>query len=98
MAGLADFRQQHPEYNDMNDRSLADALHAKFYSDMPKTDFDAKMGLSQPPPAPAQPASAAPQPTRLQKFGDELQGIRQSFYDIPQSIAELGARGTDAIG
>lgn len=52
MAGLADFRKQHPEYNDMDDRSLADALHSKFYSDVPKADFDAKMGLSVAPPVP----------------------------------------------
>lgn len=45
MAGLADFRKQHPEYNDMSDNALGDALHAKFYSDMPKKQFDAKMGL-----------------------------------------------------
>lgn len=48
MAGLADFRQQHPEYNDMSDQDLADALHRKFYSDMPQDQFYAKMGINQP--------------------------------------------------
>jgi hypothetical protein len=46
MAGLQDFRSQHPEYNDMPDKELADSLHAKFYSDMPKDQFDKKMGMS----------------------------------------------------
>jgi hypothetical protein len=47
MAGLKDFRSQHPEYNDMPDKELADSLHAKFYSDIPKNQFDKKMGVSQ---------------------------------------------------
>lgn len=46
MGKLADFRKEHPEYNDMNDAALGDALHRKFYSDMPKADFDQKMGIA----------------------------------------------------
>jgi hypothetical protein len=46
MAGLQDFRKQHPEYDDMSDSALADALHSKFYADMPRAQFDEKMGLS----------------------------------------------------
>lgn len=48
MAGLAEFRAQHPQYNDLSDNDLADKLHAKFYSDMPKADYYAKMGLQAP--------------------------------------------------
>lgn len=43
MAGLADFRAQNPEYNDLPDNVLADKLYQKFYSDMPRADFNAKM-------------------------------------------------------
>lgn len=46
MAGLQDFRKQHPEYNDMSDSALADSLYAKFYSDMPRDKFNEKMGVS----------------------------------------------------
>lgn len=46
MAGLADFRAQHPEYNDMSDTALADALYRKFYSDMPREQFDQRMGVA----------------------------------------------------
>lgn len=53
MAGLADFRAQHPEYNDMSDTALADALYRKFYSDMPRADFDAKIGVAAPQPDPS---------------------------------------------
>jgi len=48
---IKEFRQKHPEYNDMSDRALADALHSKHYSDIPKDQFDAKFlgaaGLQQ---------------------------------------------------
>lgn len=48
MAGLAEFRAQHPQYDDLSDNDLADKLHAKFYSDMPKADYYARMGLQAP--------------------------------------------------
>lgn len=46
MPTLAEIRQQYPQYNDMPDTALADALHKKFYGDMPRADFDAKIGLA----------------------------------------------------
>lgn len=45
MPTIAEFRQQHPEYHDMEDVELADALHQKFYSDIPKADFDKTLGI-----------------------------------------------------
>ncbi len=45
MATLADIRHQYPQYNDMSDSQLADAMHAKFYSDMPKDQFYGKIGM-----------------------------------------------------
>jgi hypothetical protein len=46
MASIAEIRAQYPQYNDMSDQQIADALHAKFYSDMPRQEFDAKIGLT----------------------------------------------------
>jgi hypothetical protein len=59
MASLQDIRSQYPQYNSMSDQELADKLHAKYYSDMPKTDFYSKVGLNanNAPAAPAQPPS-----------------------------------------
>lgn len=48
MPTIAEIRQQYPQYNDMSDTQLADALHSKFYSDMPRADFDKKIGLKAP--------------------------------------------------
>jgi hypothetical protein len=43
---LDEIRAQNPEYDDMPDDALADALHRKFYSDMPRAEFNAKVGLA----------------------------------------------------
>lgn len=45
MATIAEVRAQYPQYADMPDAALADALHKKFYADIPKADFDTKIGL-----------------------------------------------------
>ena len=45
MATLAEIRAQYPQYADMPDTALADALHRKFYADIPRADFDVKIGL-----------------------------------------------------
>jgi hypothetical protein len=46
MATIAEIRQQYPQYADVPDVQLADALHSKFYSDMPKGDFYKSINLS----------------------------------------------------
>ena len=45
MATLVEFRAKNPEYNDMPDVALADALHSKFYADIPKPQFYKQLGL-----------------------------------------------------
>lgn len=48
MATIAEIRQQYPQYNDISDQQLADKMYAAHYSDMPRQDFDAKVGLRAP--------------------------------------------------
>lgn len=58
---LQGIRATHPEYNDLSDAQLADGLYKKFYSDMPRSDFDAKIGLQTvAPQAPTPPAAQVP--------------------------------------
>lgn len=45
MATLAEIRQQYPQYSDMSDQQLADGLYRTHYSDMPRADFDRRVGL-----------------------------------------------------
>jgi len=61
MASLAEVRSQYPQYNDMPDVALADALHQKFYADIPKDQFYKQIGLTATPMvAPQQMASQIP--------------------------------------
>lgn len=47
MANIAEIRQKFPQYQDLSDQQLADALYGKFYSDMPKDEFEKKIGLAR---------------------------------------------------
>lgn len=69
MATIAQIRQQYPDYSDLSDTQLADALHAKFYSDMPKDVFYAQVGLRAAAPAPVAPAPAPEVGTMERMFG-----------------------------
>jgi hypothetical protein len=60
MPTIAEVRQKFPQYQDMPDAALADALHRKFYADMPRADFDAKIGLAPPTQGPTEPPPSAP--------------------------------------
>lgn len=45
---LKDFRAQFPQYGDMSDQQLADNLYEKHYSDMPRDEFENRIGLATP--------------------------------------------------
>lgn len=60
MPTISEIRQQYPQYQDMSDDQLADALHRKFYADMPRDQFNAKIGYA------AQAPALDPQTERLQ--------------------------------
>jgi len=47
MPSFDEVRAQYPQYNDIPDIQLADALHQKFYADIPKQDFYQKVGLAK---------------------------------------------------
>jgi len=57
MATIAEIRQKYPQYEDLSDQQLADALYTKSYADMPRADFDAKIGLTATPPGGLTPGS-----------------------------------------
>lgn len=94
MATIAEIREKYPQYSDMPDAALADALHSKFYSDMPKTDFYAKIGLSAPTDG-KQYGSAVPSATPT--YPDAIPDNR-SFRDIVGGIVETPlALGTGIV-
>jgi hypothetical protein len=70
---LAKFRLQYPQYNDLSDAALADALYRKFYSDMPRVEFDKRVGLA---PDDADAKSV---------ISGESHGVKWRFSDTPPS-------------
>lgn len=43
---LKDVREKYPQYDDKSDEELADAIHTKYYADLPKEKIYEKLGLS----------------------------------------------------
>ena len=48
MPTLAEIRAQYPQYSDIDDSTLLDRMHRKFYADMPRDEFDKRLGVVQP--------------------------------------------------
>ena len=48
MDSLAEIRAKYPQYADIPDEKLVNSLHTKFYSDMPKAEFEAKLIAKKP--------------------------------------------------
>jgi hypothetical protein len=79
MATIAEVREKYPQYADMPDAALADALHSKFYADMPKTDFYTKVGLT--------PSEGMPKPrTAKQDATEAIKNAKtaREVFDISQ--------------
>jgi hypothetical protein len=69
---IKEFRQRYPEYNDIDDVSLARKLHAKDYSDMPFDTFAQRFGVS----AGADPASQPNSGMRYPPTPDQISQLR----------------------
>ena len=81
MATLAEFRTQNPQYNDMPDAALADALHSKYYSDVPRGEFFKQVGVTSAQiPGAENVTSLPPKPVSMQ---DRVMG----FVETPAIMA-----------
>lgn len=98
MATIAEIRAKYPQYADMPDAALAEALHKKFYADMPKDEFNAKIGLK--PSTPATPQ--APIQTGVPEWGRKnptLYGIAGAAREVLGPVVEgLGMAGGGIVG
>jgi len=89
MTTLAEVRSQYPQYSDMPDAALADALHQKFYADIPKDQFYKQVGLAANPAQvanqiPGQTSSSvAPPPITMQ---DRIMGAIETPAIIAGSV------------
>lgn len=84
MPTIAEVREKFPQYQDMSDTDLAGALHQKFYSDLPRDQFDAKIGLD---PTPAKPADKG----MLHAAGHGL--LQGASFNLSDEIAGAHAAG-----
>lgn len=93
MATIAEIRSQYPQYKDMSDKALADALYTKFYSDLPRADFDTKVGLT---------AERANVGAEIPKWGKENPRLYEAAVKARQlagpSVEMLGAAGGATLG
>lgn len=85
MASIDELRTKYPQYKDMSDQEFADKFYAKYYSDMPRDQFDAKMGL-------------APQPTFLSKEYNKPISIKEAIVGAPGRLVKGVSNLTDAVG
>jgi hypothetical protein len=93
MATIAEIRSQYPQYQDMSDKALADALYTKFYSDLPRADFDTKVGLT---------AERANVGAEIPKWGKENPRLYEAAVKARQlagpTAEMLGMAGGAALG
>lgn len=89
MATLVEFRAQNPEYNDMPDLALADALHSKYYADIPRGKFFEQLGVTsaQIPGAEAT-TSLPPKPVTMQ---DRIMGAIETPAIIAGQVGQMVA-------
>jgi beta-phosphoglucomutase-like phosphatase (HAD superfamily) len=93
MATLSDIRAKYPEYNYLSDPELADALHKKFYADVPRADFDKRVGLQ----AATEPVSAGEMVSDVAKSaGIGLVQGGLGLATLPGNIEALGRAGINA--
>ncbi len=57
---IKEFRKSFPEYDDFSDQQLAEKLHEKYFSNLEREDFYARIGLNAQKATPAPPANKTP--------------------------------------
>lgn len=83
---IAEIRQRFPQYRDMSDAQLGDALHARFYADMPKDQFLAQIGVRE------QPAEPKPDPTK------GMNALQLFLAGSGKAVADLGRGAGQMVG
>ena len=87
---IQEVRQKYPQYSDLSDKQLVDALHSKYYSDIPKNDFYNQVGLT------AKDDVALKQlETGLQE--ETRQQRRKKAADVLRSVATGAVRGISGV-
>lgn len=80
---IKQIREKYPEYGDISDTELVDALHAKHYADIPKEEFYSKVGLNT--------------QSSISKAVGNAGGGAQAVLDMVGSIPGFIGAGTAAL-
>ena len=82
MPTITEVRAQYPQYADMPDAALADALYKKFYSDLPRAQFDSKLGIK--------PIATSETPYQRKSLAELIPGNERNFAkpEAPLSTSE----------
>lgn len=94
---IQEIRQKYPQYSDLSDDQLGQALHAKFYADMPYEQFATRVGLSVQQQAPQESPSMLSQVGR--QLGLTARAPVAAALSIPAAVGDLvtGGRSTPAV-
>lgn len=98
MATIAEIRAKYPQYSDMSDAALADALHKKFYADMPRADFDARVGLKAAAPPDAIPTRRELALREFRQFTAPIAGFSSGVGNVMFGGQELLGMGLKKLG
>ena len=80
-------RAQYPQYNDLSDQQLAEAIHQKYYSDLPFDEFSAKVGYSVAPSTADQEKVTSTSQRVMRGMRDPANGLAQMLFNsVPDSI------------
>ena len=99
MTALQDFREQYPQYSDIDDEQLGEALYKRYYSDMDPKEYRSTIGLpDNTPPAPPPEPSIIDRITTLfdedeKKPANALTGKSTGKHLITDSPAPGSRRG-----
>lgn len=80
---IGEIRAKYPQYSDLSDGHLADALHSKNYADMPKDEFYSKIGFDMP---------------EQQEPTQEVGGAKEAFGMGLAGAVPYGQRITSGLG
>jgi hypothetical protein len=87
---IQEVRQKYPQYADLSDKQLVDALHSKYYADIPKNDFYNQVGLTA-----KEDVALEQLETGLQE--EVRQQRRQKASDVLRSVATGAVRGVSGV-
>lgn len=94
MATLAEIRQQYPQYSDLDDSALAEGIYRRFYSDMPRDEFNKRLAV----PTQSQPSSTLDTAVDVGKSaGIGLAQGAIGLATLPGNIEQLGRMGINKV-